>query len=266
MSGAVWRAARTAMLLFAGLAAVGVGCSGAKNGQRGESCKASGDCAKGLACVNLVCGVSQFELKPTGNECVRIECRTTEDCCQLDSFCEQLQEDCANGDQLSCDQFDASCNCGVACIEEECVNICEEDFDCANGTCVGGRCVGCETDDDCFGDDQCVDNECEEGCTEDIDCPFFHQCQNAICVEVGCMTDRECVAFTGKSRAFCEDTECKVPCKSDLECGDPESFNFMACVKDLCVDVGCETDTECRLKLNITPGNRDDAECRPAAR
>lgn len=253
-----WRTLFSAALLLAAAGTLASACgTSARKANRGESCAARHDCKGGLACVANVCQESKFELKPTGNECVPIDCRTDDECCQTSDFCDDLASECDMGITTSCDQFDQLCRCDARCEDNQCVERCDSDTDCfTNGGCVGGRCVECQEDDDCF-EGFCVDNACEPDCDDDLDCPVFHECQGRVCVEVGCKTDRECIAAEGNVLAFCEDTECKVPCDSDLECGSPDAFAFRACVDKMCVDVGCEDDAECRVRLGR------DAECRP---
>src|SRR6185295_394472 len=50
-------------------------------GKRGESCLARNDCDKGLACLNGVCSLNEFNIDVSAKQCTRVECDTTEDCC-----------------------------------------------------------------------------------------------------------------------------------------------------------------------------------------
>jgi hypothetical protein len=54
-------------------------------------------------------------------------------------------------------------------------------------------------------------------------------------------------------------------CETDLECSSPDNFQFRMCIDGYCADVGCVTDEECRLRLNILlpyPSNAADVKCR----
>jgi hypothetical protein len=247
-----------------GLAAIGAGgaCSteeeAPRRGQRGESCAGTADCAGGLACVLGTCSVQAFELTVTEQACVRVQCREAADC--WPDVCSGYEERCDDGEALACAQFESSCN--FACQGEKCERLCETDGQCLGQTCVSGRCTECARDDDCFGDDSCIDNVCISGCKEKADCPIFHDCENAVCVFVGCASDRECIAATGTARATCQEQTCVVPCSTDIECDSPSNYGYSACVSGRCRPIGCETDAECRILLGVH-GTREDAECRP---
>lgn len=271
---------RGTVLVFASLLVLPLGCEKDEDtdtvakGVRGEACLSHEDCGSHLVCgEDFTCADGDFKLEPTGKICVGIQCRVPKDCCPEPSeLCDQYEDLCddGDGDSTSCDMYEMYCECDEdswRCETDLCVSLCEEDEDCTGGFCVAKRCAECKGDDDCSGDDLCVDNQCQPGCTDDLDCPVFYACQASQCVEVGCKTDRECIAHTRNVRAFCNpDKECRVPCDSDFECEDPYEFvDPKVCVKGLCEDVGCESASECRLRLGVQ-GNPDgffmDAECR----
>jgi hypothetical protein len=108
----------------------------------------------------------------------------------------------------------------------------------------------------------CKDSLCVAGCELDEECPRFNRCEDGACLEVGCVTDRECVAATGSALSTCVATECRQPCETDLECAAVVGFNFRGCVGGFCEDLGCETDEECRIRLSIPQTSGDEAECR----
>lgn len=139
------------------------------------------------------------------------------------------------------------------------------------GKCTGTPAVvtGCEADDDCadkavadYPTDTCVDDECTchkptggcyRKCAEDLDCEVGYACNDAsLCVPMpGCTTDVECIRRLGDIRAVC-DTElgtCGVPCEHDIDCnpGGLTNANFSQVCgpKNTCVDLGCNSDTEC---------------------
>lgn len=276
----------TAALFFAlcMLCALGTGCSDddeesapsvtrtepARVGQRGESCRARNDCEEGLACLNNVCVLNDFNIEATAKSCEIIECTSNDDCCgEQDGFCDELDQDCRNGNEFACEDFNQFCACNFVCNADnlcEPTNTCESDFECGGGSCVAGKCVECGSDEDCFGDDRCIQNSCISPCQGNNDCPYFSQCNGGTCQEVGCTTNRECIAFTGNPQASCVGSECVVPCQSDAECagiGDGfGGFNFLACVDSRCTYVGCETDEECRIYLGVGFGASETAVCR----
>jgi hypothetical protein len=109
-----------------------------------------------------------------------------------------------------------------------------------------------------------VNNTCTASCEIDEECPIFSACQNGGCVEVGCQTDRECVAYTKSVLATCgTDGTCVQPCSSDFECSSPTNFTYRVCQDGTCVDSGCDTDEECRIRLAVTAASGNEAECRP---
>jgi hypothetical protein len=268
-TGVTSRALPVAMLtwLLAGLAPA---CGGddetgeSKAGVRGESCTSSKDCGSGLACIGSVCSIRTFEVTArTQYQCVLIECRRVDDC--LPSYCASLQAQCNAGNQTACAQVSTDCRADLHdCRNDACVLTCNTESDCLYGTCVNGECTDCATDTDCYITGQvCVDNQCTAGCSEKADCPVFHDCVNRRCVNVGCSSDRECVAATGSTRATCASKECVVPCETDIQCdSDPlNSFDFTACIQGRCTPLGCQTDAECRIILG-TSSLGLDAECR----
>ena len=250
-----------------------VGCSededtGASSAaSRGESCHSRLDCAAGLACIGNTCTLATFVYKPTGKECVEIECREVEDCCDEPSpTCAYYQTLCSQGSTSYCTLYQTECVCDaatVACENDRCVDRCQTDSDCLGlgSSCVASKCVECASDAQCSDTQICKNQECVEKCTEKIDCPYFEDCMSGTCVKVGCADDRECVAALNHVLAFCtEEKECKVPCQTDAECQAGEGYSFSACIDKFCVDIGCETDEECRLRPTVGPG--EDAACR----
>jgi hypothetical protein len=263
---------RVLMIAFA-FAVLPLGCgddedtSAARASQRGESCHSRLDCAAGLSCLGNVCTVANFPFSPTGKECMAIECREAADCCpEPIAGCATYEALCAAGDATYCSYVQMYCVCDTsayACEENHCVDVCDTDTDCVfGGTCVASRCVACASDDECLETQICKNQQCVEKCTEKIDCPYFHDCQAGVCVEVGCNDDRECIAATKNVLAICStDKKCQIPCQTDAEC-QSGGYDFRACVNEFCVDIGCESDEECRLRM---PAGQD-AVCRaPAA-
>ncbi len=204
--------------------------------------------------------------------CLSIQCTTPEDCCETawtrDSLCDDYQLQC-DSDPVTYATYceyaaGPDCVCSGAsysCDENRCVAVstCTDSTDCYAPTslCVGGRCVECEGDDDCADPDaRCGGGACiEPECETNLDCPAFYACQDRECVEVGCATDRECMVYEDSYLAVCntrvDPAECEVRCSHDAECATA-SNPLRACVNELCVDPGCETDEECKILLGAT--------------
>jgi hypothetical protein len=260
---------------------------------RGESCRASGDCAAGLVCVGSVCSVGSLQIMPTGKQCVLVACHEPKDCCPIPpTNCASLQQACEAGFTVDCQQYQALCMCDgskFTCDSGKCSQVCTP----SDGvtidsckvmgqgfSCVNGKCVECMQDTDCpmVGSVTrvCKDNKCQIKCTKDLDCDPFYTCDmgTSTCVYSGCKTNLECISKTGNALAVCMDTKCDVPCQSDPECtrtAIPQPvpqpgavmLGLQVCVSSHCVDVGCDTDDQCRILNRITGGSRTTAECQP---
>lgn len=233
---------------------------------RGETCRFRNECEAGLACVNAVCIDNEYEVAATARYCDRLECQNQQDCCERNP----------NAD---CDR--------LACTEGLCRTTCTDDPDCGNGNfCITSRCVDCRDDNDCVGDSVCRTGACVDPCESRTDCPFLNDCRNGDCVYVGCTDDRECKAFLDDARAVCGAPDdamvrgCEVPCQNDEECQDiggfvaqnprngqtnssnQNDYDFFECLSGRCQYVGCATDEECRIFLNLGPNQNDQAVCR----
>jgi hypothetical protein len=298
MTRLVWGAGASFFLA----AAIFVACSSDKStsqgssqvSKRGESCQSSGDCETGFICVRNVCSVGSYNLTPTGKQCFLVDCHAPEDCCPPPSpNCAILQADCEAGFTFECQSYQAQCVCDAtkfSCDQGKCVQSCTPSdggigsFDScrlfgSTFSCVGGKCVECTKDADCMSFDGkqriCKDNKCQGKCDKDSDCDPFFRCDlgTAACVYVGCQTHLECVAKTGNPLAVCENMKCGVPCKSDPECGvttgvgglEGVALGLQVCIDAHCVDVGCDSDDQCRILNHIQGGSRTTAECRAPA-
>jgi hypothetical protein len=225
-------------------------------GERGETCQARNDCLEGLACIGGRCRESEINVTVQTKECFRIECTSTDDCCDNftpSSSCASYKTLCDGGDTAYCAIYDSNCTCQLACEDDLCVfeNTCMADTDCGSLMCAGGKCVQCTMKSDCGNPDaECVGGLCTTGCKKNEDCALFEACQMGECVEVGCTSDRECLFATGDPLAKCVDKECVIPCMTDTECTMP----FHACENSKCTFVGCESNEECRVLLGLENG------------
>ncbi|MFP6684378.1 MAG: hypothetical protein VB934_06675 [Polyangiaceae bacterium] len=267
-----------APMLIIGMLAMLTACAGAETetdddsalrGKRGESCRARTDCESGLACISNVCGIESFNLAPSGKECVLVECRQADDCCPAPlPQCSGWQVDCSQGDTFACEQYNNFCVCDatkVTCVDNTCQQVCSATDPCPFGQiCNAGKCGECATVADCAADETCTASKCVSKCSSNSDCAYFHSCQNAVCIDTGCTTNLECIAATQNVQASCGEAKCSVPCQTDLECGNPTNYNFQACVSGACIDIGCETDEQCRIAFMLPPSAGIEAECRTA--
>ena len=247
--------------------------------RRGELCQVTNDCADGLSCAPIapgggglngggggasgggVCVTGQFHISPTAKQCSIVECSNASDCCDdsLAAGCEQLrvlcQADAGTASAQACQQYAQQCGCltgQIQCQMGKCVSHCTTDLNCTDQgsgrRCAGGHCVQCAIDGDCAPGSTCVTGGCQAACTGDGDCGGFDRCISGKCLASGCQTDRECVASTRNVDARCgTDGKCIVPCETDLECGNPTSYNFFSCIDKECTYVGCDSDKDCRL-------------------
>lgn len=241
-------------------------------GGRGESCQAKNDCEGDLACVSNSCREVTLSLAHTDKACYRVECAETVDCCAgfvPNPNCEQYRDNCMT-DPIFCNTYRSLCECNQECVDEVCVAAaqgCETNEECGSTQtpfCVNNRCSQCGEDVDCAGaGTQCVEGVCMAACAIDENCPLLHACQDSVCVDTGCTSDRECVFALSNSLAACVDGDCSVPCDDDADCAGGEQNGFEVCEEQRCVFVGCENDAECRALLNLQslPGNTH-AVCR----
>ena len=241
-------------------------------GTRGESCQAKNDCDPALACVSNMCREVTLSLGHTEKDCYRVECAETADCCAdfvPNENCATYEENCAV-DPIFCNTYRTLCECSQDCVDEVCVAAaqgCAEDAECTSMQtpfCLEGRCSQCGQDSDCAGaGTQCVAGVCMAACAIDENCPLLHACQDSVCVDVGCATDRECVFVTGDSQARCAEGECGVPCTDDADCAGEGEDRFQVCEEERCVFVGCDNDAECRALLGLHSNAGDtQAICR----
>lgn len=250
-----------------------VGCS--KNdtttdrkSQKGEECQTTNDCADNLSCVPRagnagggVCVTGEFKVAQTAQVCAVVECAQATDCCPTTNAaqCQSYQQGCNQGITSDCTYYNQFCKCDGSkyqCNNGSCKSVCSTNTDCLNGgTCQNGQCVQCTQDSNCTNGYVCNNGTCAPPCRNDADCPSFNTCDgNGHCSDTGgCTDDRECIAATKNVTAKCGgDGTCVVPCSTDLECGNPENYNFYSCIKNQCVYVGCKTDKECELYMGQT--------------
>jgi hypothetical protein len=269
----------SAFLFLAVGAAAATGCkssdsSSARLSQRGEECQTTADCSGSLSCVPRpnnagggICVDGQFNVSPTAKVCAVIECSQASDCCPTPpTSCPTYQQECSQGIQSACTEYQTLCTCASnpshwSCNNGSCKTQCSTNADCGIGQCTNGQCVQCTDDSMCQNGDVCNNNICTPPCMSDTDCSSFNRCTNGKCVASGCASDRECIAATKNVTAVCKSNTCVVPCQTDLECGNPDNYNFYSCIKNQCIYVGCQTDKECQLYLGGTGTHHGQIVC-----
>ncbi|MBU1220839.1 hypothetical protein KKF34_08565 [Myxococcota bacterium] len=146
--------------------------------------------------------------------------------------------------RAECNDTEFPCGGGEICqqftIDEETLDI-----------CMPGPCANCAPDEVCV-NNQCV-NLCEEVQCEDNetcvlgvcrDCHYLG-CEGAlICYEGNCITD-PCTDISCDSGEYCSNGTCVKACW-DEKCPDGTSCNYLGeCVSDPCAEVECESHQYC---------------------
>jgi hypothetical protein len=251
----------------------GAAPAGTRLGGTGESCQAKNDCASDLSCIANICRKLELSLSRTPKSCFRVECANKADCCATfapNVNCETYRKNCEM-DPIFCNTYRSLCECNRDCEEEQCVMAaagCQTSAECTSAQtpfCLEGKCRQCDKDSACAGPGtKCVEGVCTAACAIDENCPPLHGCDNGVCVETGCKSDRECAFMQKNPLAVCRDSDCQVPCDTDSNCmGQQGEDGFQICEDGQCEFVGCESDAECRalLELDSQPGTTH-AVCR----
>jgi hypothetical protein len=139
----------------------------------------------------------------------------------------QSEDDCS-GDLALCDPNKHLC---VECLDE---GDCEDNAECASGTCV--PVIECQNSrDDCPSGTVCVKEEGEETgicyeCGIDADCGDGRECHDHAC-KLACESDNACV----DSGLLCDpDAGFCVECLASGDCADTHYCEGGACKPDLC--------------------------------
>src|ERR1051325_12160610 len=106
---------------------------------RGESCRASSDCAAGLVCVGGRCSVGSYNLQPTGKQCVLVQCHEPKDCCPTPpTSCPTLLQACEGGFTFDCQLYQMQCVCDgskFSCDSGKCTQSCTPSDGITTDTC-----------------------------------------------------------------------------------------------------------------------------------
>jgi len=174
-------------------------------------------------------------------------------------ICNGLDDDCdGNADNMAMCPAQTSCiegGCRIACAGGE--FDCPAGFDCINqgggDYCVPSPCAACQGNESCI-NDQCVDlcqdvscgpnEECRQGNCYDchtIGCPDGQVCNASECVDDPC-ADVDCSADCAGTSCSCVNGTC-VPDCDDADCLPGETCNAdNQCEPDPCADVECPTE------------------------
>jgi hypothetical protein len=79
--------------------------------------------------------------------------------------------------------------------------------------------------------------------------------QDGTCQLVGCTNNRECMIYRRSYLAVCntevDPPACVVTCERDIDCSTSDNpLGF--CLNGKCQDPGCETNEECKLRLEYS--------------
>jgi hypothetical protein len=176
------------------------------------TCKADGDCAKGLVCKAGLC------TPPAAPPTTPLECGSAKDCDKL-------------GDGSLC--VDGKCVAAPACTDASCT--CKYSSDCGAGrVCVDGACkTGCDD---------------AHACPSGFSCDDKGYCVESSTPTCG----KDAAGATCKSGEACVDGRCTASCTSDASCvgkdGKPDPTLRCvagACIPDPSTDPTCNGDTAC---------------------
>jgi len=162
----------------------------------GGSCGSDADCAPVPTLCSAVTGFCSDGFTA---------CTFSSDCPTEPDTCGIRRCECGNpaynptapicSDPMCDDVCTKVCADNNRCVED---TSCETDVECGFGnTCTAdGRCVECETNEDCDEDNDEACNAlgvCERPCEFDQECGRFEACEAGECVPKGCQNDKECV-------------------------------------------------------------------------
>ncbi|HJK95636.1 MAG TPA: MopE-related protein [Polyangiaceae bacterium LLY-WYZ-14_1] len=248
-------------------------------GPRDEVCNGLDDDCDGEADELAVC--------PEGSACIEGGCRRS--CRPSQEFPCPFGLECVTGD--SGESFCvptpcAACESGELCIDDVCVDVCE-DVTCGPGErCVEGNCLSCVFTG-CPGEQVCFAGACQDDPCAEVDCPDGEACEDGRCeplcdpaaCEDGevCGSDGRCVA-TGcpgecPEGQFCQAGRCESdPCSAGISCAAGQVCVAEAgCVDDPCPLVDCPEGSFCQVAADggafcVAAGGDDDDDGGPGER
>lgn len=218
-------------------------------------------CAEDADCdPNAYCGVDpDLELRT----CVD-GCRTSPDNCDEGSVCDPINRGCR---VAGCEGDDA-CGDGRLCIDDLCQAGCREDGDCALACDDGINQCTCRDRDDCGGGLVCRASLCVEPCAADDECPVGEICPPDGECRVGCRGDDECE--DPERQLQCQEAllVCEgILCLRDSDCGGAQYCNRalpQPRCEDGCRELDCPLGFSCSLETReCIQGCREDADCLP---
>jgi hypothetical protein len=244
-------------------------------GSPGESCQRSSECQAPLGCFAGACATAPAQLAKTGKVCKVVDCVVADDCCtikQTASQCQSWKSGCLT-QPSQCDLYSSSCTCenwtcsAGSCEPKDRCSPASDACTLLHLVCNGTKCVQCLSGMDCPPDAKCTNQKCVRACKSNRDCDYLFECQSGTCIKAGCKTNRECIALEDNERAVCHGGQCSVPCETSEECRSSDfPLKLMACIDKTCIDVGCDSDEECRIRVNeyADAGGAKNALCVPS--
>ena len=236
-------------------------------------CTGKPHCPEGYDCDNYHCVWTGCEgndsLCPLGyycdiSECV-VGCRDKGNCpdgrphCSGDGKCEECTgtPHCPDGYEcrdylciwvgISCFGDDSKCPKGEWCPSIKCVEGCQNNANCPDGTpycsIAAGGCVECWSPNHCAKGQHCVDHHCVERvavCTDKYDCGFGERCKHGTCIKIECHDKINCDAGE-----WCDDGVCK---SYTEECGSGCADGYFCNEENgRCERIECKTYKDCGL-------------------
>ena len=173
-----------------------------------------------------------------------------------DEICNGLDDDCdGDGDDMAPCPGDTSCidgGCRIRCIEGE--FPCPPGFSCAEDDtgrfCVPDPCLNCRAAETCINDvcvDLCEDVTCDvnETCRRGdcLDCNATGCAPDQVCAGGACVSD-PCVNVSCGARESCVGGDCVADCDDEL-CPTGQSCDADGrCADDACAGIDCGSDTQ----------------------
>jgi len=226
----------------------------------GKVCLGPGGCPKGFGC-QAVGGVKAKQCVPLTGSCGPVAGACKDDAaCPFPLVCNEAYGMCVEGCET-----DTECANGTLCQAAHCKPPCDDKTaPCPTGQqCADGHC---KIPGGCIGPSECPDPEthcdiathmCKPGCVTDFDCKAYGKTCDEVgkCIDVGCTKNYQC-AFG----SVCEVTTGQCKKYEGLLCAtcDPQDGNVKACggKPNLCVTYKDENDKDvpsCALVCDTAP-------------
>jgi hypothetical protein len=176
-------------------------------------CTSDAQCDTGKSCLEGICGVQSFPLRPEGTCQFNLDCGQLGTCLNSACYFPPVEGLCPQGSALEnglclpnstgeC-SLNSQCPAHSLCIDATCRSACSDDKECSRGTFCGG--VGlCELDtrpslqclnsQNCGTSESCVDGRCLNACGENAACESAaNSCDFGFCMPTAeCFEAHDC--------------------------------------------------------------------------